>query len=210
MQPICRIVLFAFLIFVFGIASSESFGATLTVSSSLDTNGGNCGINCSLREAISAANDGDTIVFASNFNSPTTITLLLGQISIAKNLSIAGPGAATLTISGNNAGRIFRISDGAVVSLSGMTLKDGRIGANANDVFGGGIWVTDSTLSLTNMVLQNNTARFSGTNPTITLGFGGAIALYNSVLSVTTSRISNNVPVKYLGQKTLLFLLLLV
>lgn len=192
MQPICRIAFFAFLISVLGIASSEVLGATLTVSSSLDTNGGSCGVNCSLREAVNTANDGDTIIFASNFNSPTTITLLLGQISIAKKLTIAGPGAATLTISGNNAGRIFRISDGAVVSLSGMTIRDGRIGANINDVFGGGILASNSTLSLSDIVLRNNTALFSSTNPTVTMGFGGAIATFNSTLSIVNVQVSNN------------------
>lgn len=192
-MKIIRITLyFVCFVLIFICSPANLNGATLVVTGITDTTDGTCDMNCSLRDAVNAANDGDTITFGTQFNTPTTITLLQGQIVIAKSLTIAGPGSNTLTISGNNAGRIFRISDGAVVSLSGMTLRDGRIGANANDVFGGGIWVTDSTLSLTNMVLQNNTARFSGTNPTITLGFGGAIALYNSVLSVTTSRISNN------------------
>lgn len=190
---IIRITLyFVCFVFVFICSPANLNGATLVVTNIADSTNGTCDINCSLRDAVSAANDGDTITFGSQFNTPTTITLLQGQILIAKSLTIAGPGSSSLSISGNNAGRIFRISDGAVVSLSGMTLRDGRIGANANDVFGGGILVTDSTLSLTNMVLRNNTASFSGTNPTITLGFGGAIAIYNSVLSVTTSRISNN------------------
>jgi len=181
------------LIFLACICSPASLSAaTLVVSSNVDSTDGTCDISCSLRDAVSAANDGDTITFGAQFNSPTTITLLQGQILIAKSLTIAGPGSNTLTISGNNAGRIFRISDGAVVSLSGMTLRDGRIGANANDVFGGGIWVTDSTLTATNMVLRNNTARFSSTNPTITLGFGGAIAMSNSVLTVNASTIIAN------------------
>ena len=192
-MKIIRITLyFVCFVLIFICSPANLNGATLVVTGITDTTDGTCDMNCSLRDAISAASDGDTITFGTQFNSPTTITLLQGQILIAKSLTIAGPGSNTLTISGNNAGRIFRISDGANVSLSGMTLRDGRIGANANDVFGGVIWVTDSTLTLTNMVLQNNTARFSSTNPTITIGYGGAIALYNSVLSVTTSRISNN------------------
>lgn len=173
-------------------AASSIDAASLSVTKTDDTVDNICDVDCSLRDAVSAANDGDTITFGTQFNSPTTITLLQGQIPISKNLTIAGPGSNTFAISGNNAGRIFRISSGAVVSLSGMTLRDGRVGSNVNDVFGGGIWVTDSVLSLSNIVLCDNTAQFSSTNPSITLGFGGAIALVNSVLSVSSSRIINN------------------
>ncbi|MBL8182323.1 MAG: carboxypeptidase regulatory-like domain-containing protein [Blastocatellia bacterium] len=184
--------LFGSILFACICSSASLSAATLVVSSNVDSTDGTCDINCSLRDAVSAANDGDTITFGTQFNSPTTITLLQGQILIAKSLTIAGPGSNTLTISGNNAGRIFRISDGAVVSLSGMTIRDGRIGSNANDVYGGGIWVTDSTLTLTNVVVSNNTARFVSTNPPAQFGYGGAIASFNSSLSVINSNVSGN------------------
>lgn len=173
-------------------SANSALASTLVVTNIADSIDGTCDINCSLRDAIGAANDGDTITFGSQFNIPTTITLLQGQIHIAKNLTIAGPGSAKLTISGNNAGRIFRISDGAIVSLSGMTLGDGRIGANINDIYGGGIWITDSTLTLTNTTMSNNTARFVSTNPPAQFGYGGAIASFNSTLSILNSNISNN------------------
>lgn len=183
---------FVCLVLIFICSPANLNGATLVVTGTTDTTDGTCDINCSLRDAISAANDGDTITFGTQFNTPTTITLLQGQILIAKSLTIAGPGSSSLSISGNNAGRIFRISDGANVSLSGVTLRDGRIGANINDIYGGGIWVTDSTLSLTNVVISNNTARFVSTNPPAQFGYGGAIASFNSTLTIHNSLISSN------------------
>ena len=44
---------------------------------------------CSLREAIAAANDSDTI----NFSVTGAITLASGELAIGKNITISGPGA---------------------------------------------------------------------------------------------------------------------
>ncbi|HMT07565.1 MAG TPA: choice-of-anchor Q domain-containing protein [Pyrinomonadaceae bacterium] len=73
-----------------------------------------------------------------------------------------------------------------------MTLRDGRIGANINDIYGGGIWITDSSLTLTNVVISNNTARFVSTNPPAQFGYGGAIASFSSTLTIHNSLISSN------------------
>ena len=39
----------------------------------------------------------------------STITLTSGEIVVSRQLTIAGPGAAQLTISGNDASRIFHV-----------------------------------------------------------------------------------------------------
>ena len=62
------------------------------------TNANDSGPN-SLRQAILDAAAGDTISFASGVTG--TITLTSAQLTINKNLTINGPGAAHLTISGN-------------------------------------------------------------------------------------------------------------
>src|ERR1700756_3838541 len=69
--------------------------STLTVTNNLDTGKG------SLRAEIVAAKNGDTIVFAPSLNGQT-ITLTSGELLINKNLTINGPGAGALTVSGNN------------------------------------------------------------------------------------------------------------
>src|SRR5262245_45246285 len=67
----------------------------------------------SLRQAIDAANaaaGADQITFAANVTG--TIVLTTGQLAITDSVSITGPGADDLTISGNNASRVFYLYNG--------------------------------------------------------------------------------------------------
>lgn len=191
-MKISFLITISLLFFLCGsVAVSNNFAATLTVTKTADTADGVCDADCSLREAVFAAARGDTIVFSPLFDSPQIITLTSGQITINKNLTIAGAAADLLTVSGNSAGRIFYISNNSVVALSGMKLKDGRLTA-ISDVLGGAIHLTDSILNLTNVTLSDNTARFSSVNPTAEIGYGGAIYSSNSTLSVFNSVINDN------------------
>ena len=106
--------------------------STLTVSNAYDSGAG------SLRAAVAQANSdggGDTIVFSSLFNTPQTITLTSGQLTLngRASITIAGPGANLLTVSGNDASGVFDVEGGSV-ALSGLTLTGGR------DVRGGGLY----------------------------------------------------------------------
>ncbi len=92
---------------------------TVTVTTTADSGPG------SLREAIAAAANNGTVNFASNFTG--TITLTTGELGIGRNLNIIGPGAAILSISGNNSNRVFNInSANARVIISGLTITGGR------------------------------------------------------------------------------------
>src|SRR3954451_19836279 len=84
-------------------------GATLVVTSNADSGPG------TLRAAIAAAGNNDIIKFALSF--PTTIALTNGELLIPGNLSIAGPGAADLTISGDNGSRVFHIGSSNNVTI---------------------------------------------------------------------------------------------
>ena len=96
----------------------------------------------SLRKAINDAAAGDTIDFA--VPVPGGITLTAGQLVIAKNVTIVGPGARNLTISGNNASGIFEVAEDVTMNLSGLTLTEGlattHAGWNANVKLGGAIY----------------------------------------------------------------------
>ena len=81
----------------------------------------------SLRQAIAEAAPGDTIDFAVT----GTITLTSGELVIDKDLTIAGPGATNLTVSGNNASRVFHVL-GGVVAVSGLTTAEGNGGNNGD------------------------------------------------------------------------------
>jgi hypothetical protein len=121
----------------------------LTVTSTADSGAG------SLRDTINAAAPGDTIVF--NLPLPATITLTTGEIVIAQNVTIAGPGANLLTVSGNNSSRAFSVGLGMAVSISGLTVAHG----SAPNVFGGGVF-SHGTLSVTNCIFSNNTSGIGG------------------------------------------------
>ena len=77
----------------------------------------------SLRSAILAAeaNPGaDVIDFADGLTG--VIHLTNGQLSITDDLTIDGPGADYLAVSGNQQSRVFGISGGAIVSIADLTI----------------------------------------------------------------------------------------
>lgn len=139
--------------------------ATLTVTSVADD--GSAG---TLRSIIQNAAPGDTIIFAVT----GTITLT-SEITLDKNLNIQGPGASSLTLSGNNANRIFFIPSGVNIALSGLTLANGNSTSN-----GGGI-LNIGTLTVTASIFADNTA-----------GFGGGGILNGGTLTITTSTFRGN------------------
>jgi hypothetical protein len=168
------------LLFVFGLAAVGTYGATLTVTKTQDTNDGICdAADCSLREGTVAAASGDTIVFSEIFNSPQTITLSLGQITIDKDLTISGTGQGLVTISGNHASRILFVRSGITVNLTGITFRDGD---GSVEGAGGAIWVDRSTLNITNATFTNNRVFSQGCS----CGLGSAIfALDASTLNLS-------------------------
>ncbi|MEH2128073.1 DUF4347 domain-containing protein [Nostoc sp.] len=153
--------------------------ATFTVNNTQDVDDGdaNNGIT-TLREAINLANastEDDAIAFEGVFTdaTPDVITLTSGQLTISDDVTILGTGASKLTVSGNNASRVFEISGiGTDVSIDGLTV------ANGNNTNGGGILVnTNTILSLTNSTVSGNTG--NGINN-------------SGILSLTGSSISGN------------------
>ncbi|MCP5108607.1 MAG: choice-of-anchor D domain-containing protein, partial [bacterium] len=140
-----RIMLFLILtaaMFLFAVPM-HTFAADITVINTNDSGAG------SLRQAVIDAAAGNEIDFAVS----GTITLTTGEISIAQNLTITGPGADRLTISGNNSSRIFNISAGTV-NISGLTIFNGSNGASG----GGGAYITGGTITFTNCTFDSNAA----------------------------------------------------
>jgi hypothetical protein len=139
--------------------------STLTVLNNLDKGAG------SLRDAITKASNGDTIVFDPSLNGQT-ITLTSDQLTINENLDIEGPGASLLAISGNGNNRVFNIPQGNSVTIAGLTITQGL----GNGIGGGGVLVAGSTLALTNDVLSDNQATFAGSS---VFSLGGALHSLN-------------------------------
>jgi CSLREA domain-containing protein len=137
-----------------GAAHSPAHAATITVNTLADESDGSCSDgDCSLRDAIAVAATGDTI----NFSVTGTITLTLGRIMITgKNLTINGPGASNLTISGNN-NSVLNLGFQLTTTVSGLTITKG--GDSSNEY---GIYDNGGTLTLTDCVFSGNRTGVSG------------------------------------------------
>jgi len=169
--------------------------ATITVTTTADSGPG------SLRQAIQAAAPGDTI----NFSVTGAITLTSGELFIGKNLTLQGPGATSLAISGDDASRVVRIyGSETTVTISDITIRNGSASGgagilnngaltlmnvavrdNTSESSGGGI-LNYGPLNLTNVTISGNTA--SGAHP---LG-GGGIAHFGGAATLNNVTISGN------------------
>src|SRR5688500_547246 len=131
--------------------------------------------DCSLRGAIHGAAHGDVINFDPSLNGQTIIsgTESATWANISKNISIVGPGAHLLTISGNNVQQVFHLFSGASVSISGLTIANGKV-----DFDGAALDADSSTVvSLSYMVFTDNFA--AGVE--LDRGWGGAISNFGAM-----------------------------
>src|SRR6266849_978481 len=82
------------------VGGQNAHAGTIAVTSTAD-NGPH-----SLRQALVVASNGDTI----NITARGTIILTSGELVVAKSVTIHGPGAAQLSVSGNATSRVFHIT----------------------------------------------------------------------------------------------------
>ncbi len=173
----------------FGIiyGDDEQFAVAQTV---LNTNDNGPG---SLRQAIETPFPVSVILGVTG-----TITLTNGELLITNDLTLIGPGAANLVISGNHSNRVFEIGPNATVSLSGLTIRDGHAADGyGNDYYGangGGIY-NQGTITLSGCALTNNSAGRGSTAPLGGPGGGGGAGggIYNAnILQATDCAFSGN------------------
>jgi hypothetical protein len=131
---------------------------------------------CSLRDALHAAADGDTIQFVHSTPWPMTYTLSHGTLTIGHSVTIQGPGAGNLIISGGGAVSVFTVTSGVTTTISGVTI------ANGHATFGGGITNTGGTINVTDSTLSGNVATYSG----------GGIYINGGTVTVVRSTVSGN------------------
>jgi hypothetical protein len=186
LPPICRqyrhSLITLLILGLFGVSPVNS--AYYAVTNTDDSGPG------SLRQALLDANTvpagADTIDLT---GVAGTITLTSGQLAITDAVTITGPGAGALTISGDSASRIFSIdSSGSSVGISGLTLVDGRA-MNSDPVSpsGGAVLNSAGTVTLNDMVIGGSVL---GTN--LADGSGGGISNLGT-LTISNSTISGNV-----------------
>ncbi|MEM6782252.1 MAG: Ig-like domain-containing protein [Bacteroidota bacterium] len=182
---------------------------TFMVTKTDDTNDGTCDADCSLREAIAAADANvasaaDTITFSPAVTS--TIALGGSHLVLSTDVVIEGPGAAVLAVSGNRTSRVFETT--ASVEIRDLTITGGLVQAPPSDPGatqdGGGIY-NSGTLTLSRCVVSENSADGSGggiinAGGTLVLrestvaenAAGGIVQFDGATLTVSNSTISNN------------------
>jgi hypothetical protein len=179
------------------LSAAPLYAQVITVSNADDSGPG------SLRDAIANAQDGYTI----NFNLPIPATILLNSpLTLGPSVTIAGPGASNLAISGGDGVGVFIVNAGATVTIFGVTIEHGSslLGGgifNAGDLtlttcaisnnavgtqLGGGIF-NSGTLSLVNSTVSGNGAGVPGE-----LAYGGGIYNYSGTVTLTNTTVSNN------------------
>ncbi|MBI1766046.1 MAG: CSLREA domain-containing protein, partial [Acidobacteria bacterium] len=165
------------------IADGQGLGTILNDDAFLVTTADDAGAG-SLRQAITDANatgpGADVINFSALFNTAQTINLATVLPSLTTSMNINGPGANLLTVRRDTGGdyRIFTINAGQTVSLSNLTISNGK---SPSGQPGGGI-LNAGTLNLANCIVSGNS---SG------MAFGGGISSGGS-LSINNSLIASN------------------
>lgn len=164
--------------------------AVLLVTKIEDTDDGTCDADCSLREAVEVAVNGDVIRFSTDLIN-REIVLSGEEILIENSIRIEGLGPTRLAISGNDQSRIFTIDENANVEISGLKLHQGYVLVElvlGRPAEGGGAILNRGTLTLDQMLITDNRAVDGGGS-----GIGGGIHSQNATLTVNNSTISNNV-----------------
>ena len=176
---------FAVLLFVLvpSAGSARTPGATITVTTTVDGTGGP---NCTLRDAITAANTDTATGGCSAGHGADTIDFSVsGQINlgstlpaVASQLTVDGSGRS-IVVSGQGSVRVLEVDAGGSLTLQGLTVADGAAADAGGILNEGALLVADSTLSH-NEVDEN---------------FGMGAGIWNTAqgrLTVTNSSLSDN------------------
>ena len=184
--------------------------ATDTVTSLADD-----GTAGTLRSVINASSAGDTVIVASNVTGTINLTCTgagFGPLTISKNMTISGPGASSLAISGGGQCTVMQVNGGVTAAISGVTIENGNAGGgsggginnggtltvsdctlsgntSASQASGGGAIINTGTLIVNNSTFSGNSA--TGNSPMTGFAVGGGIA-NGGTLTVSNSTFVNN------------------
>jgi hypothetical protein len=150
---------------------------TIVVNACTDSDAGS-GNSGDLLYAVTEANanPGSTITFDPSLSCPDNTITLSSTLDITSSVTITGPGASALAVSGGNNVGVFQIEAGPT-TISGLTITDGY-------TTGSGAGVADGSGSLT---LDNDTI----SDDTSSDNLGGGVYFYFQV-DTTTLTLDND------------------
>ncbi len=191
----------------------HAYAAAYTVTKLADTNDGICDSDCSLREAIIAANatpDADLITlpagsFVIGISGRSENHAARGDFDITAPLTITGAGAEQTIFNAAGLDRVFDVrSTAGEVTITGVQITNG----NTDNASGGGIACNEATLALNHVsILHSNAGQASGgglhaagctvtlTDSVITHNTayqGGGLNAGDGVMKLHRSIVSNN------------------
>lgn len=161
-------------VFVGAAEPVDQFSPTFVVNSTGDGGDGVCDESeCTLREAVLAANavSGATVTF----DLPRGSTIVLGgeAVSVSSDVVIQGPGSRRLSVSGEDSSAVFQVNSAAEVSIEGLTITRGR---------GGGVVNAGTLTVLDSVVTDNRSNRGAGL-----LNRGGGLTISGSQVEGNTA-----------------------
>jgi CSLREA domain-containing protein len=163
-----------------GAAIALTPGTTITVNTTADVIGGP---DCTLRDAITAANSNTTVGGCNAGHGADIIDFSVsGQINlgstlpaVASDLTIDGS-SQSIVVSGQGTTRVLEVGADASLTLDGLTIADG-VAANAGGILNSG------TLLVTNSTLSGNRTENFGNGGGIWNTVGGILAVEDSTFS---------------------------
>jgi predicted outer membrane repeat protein len=177
-------------------AASGNGVATNCVDPNLPSYATAANANCSLRDAITAADALSVVTTNIGFSLPNPSTILIASgtaIQITQNVNLNGPGASAVIIEGGIApyngttqtanNSILLISNGTV-SITGVTLANGFISGNGGAISANG----SGNLTVSNTTFSGNRAGTNGA--AVYCNLSAALTVTNSIF--VSNQFANN------------------
>ncbi|HEX4494129.1 MAG TPA: choice-of-anchor Q domain-containing protein [Thermoanaerobaculia bacterium] len=173
-----------------GLTAAPASAAAVVVNTTVDQALGDCSSSCSLRDAVATASSGDTVQIPAGH-----YVLTLGNITVAQSLTLAGAGARTTIIDGNNtsggvSGGLFNSTTAITLEFDDMSLINGVASGTGGAISAVGQFVSNPPLVFNPVVLTIR--RCTIANNKVTAGQGGGVQIQLGTLTIEDSTFSNN------------------
>jgi len=194
------------------VAAVNAHAATFTVTRLDDPAPAACDSDCSLREAVRAANagsGGDTISIPAGHirlriaGGPGEDAGAAGDLDLTKSVTIAGSGARATVIDADGGDRVFDIKTGVTALISDVTVTGGFVDGNGGGIASAGLLTLLRGTVAGNHALLASNGNGGGIDSTGTLtlaeteisgngAYNGGGIKFGGTLSLTNSTVSGN------------------